>query len=217
MAPNAGVFSPPNRGPALGAGDPYFEIAWSRYLGTPRPPRVPGSFPILEGLTVSAGLGVVLPVGQYKVQQVTQQGIGMGNNIFDIAPSAAMTYMTPPIVAEGTEFSAKVYWNTYRTNSATQYQTADLINVDFAISERYGRWQAGITGFYAFQLGGDKQFGVTIPPDGRRTELLLLGGVVAYDMPEFGMAMKAKAVRSVWVENAVRSTSVVVGFFKKVN
>lgn len=200
---------------AWGAGDPYFEIAWSRYFGTPRPSRVPGAFPILEGLAVSASLGVVLPVGQYNVQQVTQQGIGMGNNILDVAPSIAVTYTTTPFLAEGTEFSAKAYWNIYRTNSATQYQTADLVNVDFAVSERYGRFQAGITGFYAFQFGGDKQFGITVPPDGRRMELLLLGGVLAYDLPELAMSVKVKAVTTVWAENAAKSTSVVFGFIKK--
>ena len=202
---------------AWGAGDPYFEAAWSRYFGTPRPSRVAGAFPIPEGLTVSAGIGVVLPVGQYNVQQVTQQGIGMGNNTFDVAPSIAVTYMTRPIFAEGTEFSAKAYWNVYRANPATQYQTADLINVDFAISERYGRFQGGITGFYAYQFGNDKQFGVTVPPDGRRIELFQLGGILAYDLPEYGMSVKAKAVTTIWAENAVKSTTVVFGFVKKIH
>jgi hypothetical protein len=204
-------------GCAWGAGDPYLEITWSRYFGTPRPSRIAGSLPIHQGLTLSAGIGVVLPVGQYNVQQVTQQGIGMGNNTFDLAPSLAVTYMTKPIFLEGTEFSAKAYWNIYRSNPATQYHTADLINVDFAISERWGRFQAGITGVYAFQFGGDKQNGVTIAPDGRRTELLLLGGILAYDMPDLAMSMKIKAVTSVRAENAVHSTTVVVGFIKKLN
>lgn len=202
---------------AWGAGDPYFEIAWSRYFGTPRPSRDPGAFPILEGLTIGVGLGAVVPVGQYKVQQVTQQGIGMGNNILDIAPSIAMTYMTSPMLAEGTELSAKVYWNFYRSNPATQYHTADLVNVDFAISERSGRIQAGITGFYAFQFGRDKQYGATVLPDGRRTELLLLGGILAYDMPEYALSMKIKAVTTAWAENAARSTTLVFGFIKKMN
>jgi len=84
---------------AWGAADPYVEIGWFRYFGTPRPSRVAGSFPILEGLAISAGIGAVFPVGQYNVRQVTQQGIGMGNNIFDIAPSLAITYTTPPVFA----------------------------------------------------------------------------------------------------------------------
>jgi len=202
---------------AWGAGDPYFEIGWSRYFGTPRSSRVPGAFPIPEGLAVSIGIGAVLPVGQYNVQQVTQQGVGLGNNIFDIAPSVAITYTTPPIFAEATEFSAKLYWNKYRSNSATQYQTADLLTVDFAVTERYGRSQMGVTGTYAFQFDGDKQIGVTVPPDGRRSEVLLLGGILAHDLPEYGMSMKVKAVSSVWAANAVRSQTVTIGFIKKFN
>jgi hypothetical protein len=200
---------------AWGAADPYVEIGWFRYFGTPRPSRVAGSFPILEGLAISAGIGAVFPVGQYNVRQVTQQGIGMGNNIFDIAPSLAITYTTPPVFAEATELSAKLYWNKYRINSATQYQTADLVSVDFAVTERYGRFQLGVTGTYAFQFEGDKQFGVTVPPDGHRSEVLLLGGIFVYDMPEYAMSMKIKAVTSVIAANAVQSQDLTIAFIKK--
>jgi hypothetical protein len=200
---------------AWGAGDPYVEIGWWRYFGTPRPSRVPGSFPILEGLAVSVGVGAVFPVGQYNVTQVTQQGIGVGNNIFDIAPAVAVTYTTPPIFAEATEISAKVYWNMYRINPATQYQTADFITVNFAVTERYGRYQLGVAGTYAFQFADDKQFGVKVPPDGRRSEVLLLGGVFVYDMPEYAMSAKIKAVSSVIAANAVRSQTMTVSFIKK--
>src|SRR5215467_2491559 len=200
---------------AWGAGDPYAEIGWWRYFGTPRASRVPGSFPILEGLAISMGIGAVFPVGEYHVAQATQQGIRVGNNIFDIAPSVAITYTTPPIIAEATELSAKLYWNKYRINPATQYQTADLVTVDFALTERYGRFQAGAAGTYAFQIAGDKQFGVTVPPDGRRSEVLLLGGIFVYDLPEYAMSAKIKAVSSVIAANAVRSQSVTLSFIKK--
>jgi hypothetical protein len=202
---------------AWGAGDPYVEVAWSRYFGTPRASKVPGSFPIPEGLAVSFGLGAVLPVGQYNVQMATEQGIRMGNNILDVAPSFAFTYTTPPIIAEGTEISAKTYWNNYRTNPATQYKTADLINIDFAVTERYGRFQLGVTGFYAWQTGNDKINGVTIPPDGRKGEAFVLGGILVHDMPEYGASVKVKAVTTVYSENAVRQVSGIVGFIKKLD
>jgi len=200
---------------AWGAGDPYFEIGWWRYFGTPRPSRFAGAFPILEGLAVSVGIGAVLPAGQYKVAQVTQQGIAVGHNIFDVAPSVAFTYTTPPIIAEATELSAKLYWNNYRINSATQYQTADLVTVDFALTERYGRFQLGVAGTYAFQFADDKQFGVKVPPDGHRSEVLLLGGIFVYDLPEYAMSMKIKAVTSVVAANALRSQDLTIGFIKK--
>ena len=85
---------------------------------------------------------------------------------------------------EGTEISAKLYWNNYLTNPTTQYTTGTLLNVDFAVSERIGRFQVGMAGFYAVQVEDDKLFGVTISPDGRRAEVLNLGGIFAVDMPE---------------------------------
>ena len=143
-----------------GLGDPYFEVAWSRSFGRLRPSRDPGAFPIMEGLTVGLGVGVVLPIGRYDAQTQAANGITIGNNTFDIAPSIAVTYTTPPLIFDGTEFSAKLYWNNYRTNPATQYRAGSLIDVDFAITEHVGRFQVGATGFYAFQVVDDRQFGI---------------------------------------------------------
>ena len=199
----------------LGVGDPYVEVAWSRYFGTPRPSRFPGAFPILEGLTVALGFGAVLPVGTYDASVANNQGLSIGNNIWDFAPIVAFTYMTPPIIAEGTEVSAKLYWNNYLTNPATQYSTGSLLNVDFAVTERIGRFQVGLTGFYAVQVADDKQFGVVIPPDGRRSEILNLGGVLVYDMPEYGASMKIKGVTTLVTANTVKSYGIVVGLIKK--
>jgi hypothetical protein len=83
------------------------------------------------------------------------------------------------------------------------------------VTERYGRFQLGVTGTYAFQFEGDKQFGVTVPPDGHRSEVLLLGGIFVYDMPEYAMSMKIKAVTSVIAANAVQSQDLTIAFIKK--
>ena len=198
-----------------GVGDPYVEVDWSRFFGTIRPSRYPGAFPIAEGLTIAVGFGMVVPIGKYSVVDATTQGLTLGNNIWDFAPTVAFTYMTRPILAEGTEISARLYWNNYLKNPATQYATGDLINIDFAISERIGRFQVGMAGYYAFQVADDKQFGVPIPPDGRRGEALSLGGVLAYDMPEHGISMKIKVLTTVIEHNTVRSPGVAVTWVKK--
>jgi len=198
-----------------GIGDPYIEVNWSRFFGTVRPSRYPGAYPIAEGLTVALGFGAVIPAGRYDALDAAQ-GLTVGNNLWVFAPTAAFTYMTKPILAEGTEFSARVYWNNYLTNPATQYSTGSLVNVDFAITERIGRFQLGFAGFYAFQIADDKLFGVTLPPDGRRAEVLNLGGVLAYDMPEYGASLKIKALTFVLSRNNVADSSgVVVGWFQK--
>ena len=92
---------------------------------------------------------------------------------------------------------------------------AEVLDLDFAVSERIGRFQVGVAGFFGTQITDDKQFGVRIPPDGRRGEVLDLGGVLAYDMPEYGASVKIKGLTTVITENTVRSYGVSLGFFKK--
>jgi len=199
----------------LAMGDPYFELAWSRSFGHLRPSRDPGALPILEGFVIGAGIGVVTPFGKFEPQLRATNGISLGNNIYDVAPSVAVTYTTTPLIAEGTEFGAKFYWNSYGINPATQYQASPLIDLDFAVSERIGRFQAGLTGVYLAQTGEDRQFGVVVPPDGRRLEYLALGGVLNYDLPEYAAAIRVKALQTVLGRNAGISQVIAIGFAKK--
>jgi hypothetical protein len=198
-----------------GVGDFYAELDWSRSFATPRASRFPGAFPILEGLTVALGFGMVVPTGQFNASDATSQALSAGSNIYDFAPCLALTYTTPPIIVEGTEFSAKLYWNNYLTNPVTQYFTGSLVNIDFAVSEHIGRFQVGAAGTYAVQVADDKLFGDSIPPDGRRGKLLSLGGVLTYDMPEHNAAMKIKVVDSIIAANTVRARAAVISVIKK--
>ncbi len=200
---------------STGFGDPYFEVEWSRAFGQWRPSRYPGALPIMEGLAVKLGLGAVLPIGKYDRMLQATNGVSIGNNTFDLAPSIAFTYTTPPLLAEGTEFSAKLYWNNYSTNPETQYKAGSLIDLNFAVSEHIGRFQVGAAGFYAVQVQDDTKFGVRVPPDGRRVELLELGGVLNYDMPEFGATLRVKALTAVYARNVIVSKSIAVGIAKK--
>jgi hypothetical protein len=198
-----------------GVGDPYVEVAWSRHFGTMRRSKDPGAFPIAEGLTLALGFGTVIPVGNYDVTDATVQGLTLGNNIWTFAPTIAATYVTKPILADGTEISAKLYWNNYLKNPGTQYATGSLVDVDFAVTEKIGRFQFGLAGYYNFQVADDKQFGATVPPDGRRAEVLSLGAVLAYDMPQYGASVKIKALQTVIEHNAVRSPGAAVSWIKK--
>ena len=163
-----------------GPGDPYVEMAWSRHFGTVRPSQSAGAFPIFEGLSVLAGIGAVIPVGRYDAKDAIVQGLSIGNNIWDVAPTLAFTFTTPPVLAGGTEFSAKVYLNTYRTNPDTQFHTGDLLSVDFAVTERIGRLQVGLAGTYATQVEDDTVSGRAFAADGNRGSALNLGAIVAY-------------------------------------
>ena len=198
-----------------GLGDPYVEADWSRSFGSVRPSRDPGAFPIVQGLTVDFGLGAVIPVGKYDATLQAQNGVTIGNKSFDLAPSAAFTYTTPPLIVEGTEFSSKIYLNNYGTNPVTGYTAGSLIDVDFAVSEHIGRFQVGPAGVYLRQVADDHQFGAIVPPDGRKLEYLAVGGVVNYDLAEIGAAIKIKALTTVSAENSGVSKVLVIGFAKK--
>ena len=198
-----------------GFGDPYVEIAWSRHFGGVRASRYPGAFPIAEGLTLALGFGAVFPVGRYDPFIANLQGPTIGNNIWDFAPNIAFTYVTAPILADGTEISAKLFWNNYLVNPATHYQTGSVLNLDFAVSEKIGRFQIGVGGFYAFQPEDDTQFGLPVPPNGHRAETMQIGPLIAYDMPEYLAAVKFKALETVFSVNTVKAQGFVVTLAKK--
>lgn len=196
-----------------GVGDPYIEVDWSRYFGTPRPSKYEGAFPILQGLNLLFGFGTVIPAGSYDDSDILSRVLSIGTNIWDFAPSVAITYTTPPILAEGTEFSAKAYYNHYLENPATNYLTGDLVNIDFAISEHIGRFQVGVAGLYAWQLEDDELFEIPVPDV--RLKALLLGPVVNYDIPESAASVRLKLLRTVFARSTVTSWNAILGFVKK--
>jgi len=198
-----------------GVGDPYVEVDWSRSFGTLRQSKYSGAYPILEGLTILAGFGMVVPAGTYDAAGPTDRALSIGNGIWDFAPAVALTYTTPPLLAEGTEFSAKFYWNNYLENPNTHFTTGDLLNLDFAITERIGRFQVGPAGFYALQIEDDGIKDGVIPADQRRAGFLYAGGVINYDMPEYAASAKLKVLSTVFASNTVKSWGVVFGWFKK--
>ena len=81
------------------------------------------------------------------------------------------------------------------------------MNVDFAVSEHIGRWQIGAAGYYLRQFEDDIRNGVSVAPDGRRTEVLSLGGVINYDIPEHSAAIKFKVRSSVFAYNTAMVTA----------
>lgn len=200
---------------ASGFGDSYIETTWSRFYGFTRPSREKGAYRIREGLAVSTGLGVVFPTGPYNQLVQASNGISIGKHIWDVAPSIALTYTTPPLLAEGTEFSTKIYLNNYFKNSTTDYKSGTLLDVEFAVSEHIGPWQIGVAGYYLRQLEDDRRSGVSVAPDGRRLQTMSLGGVFNYDMAEINTSIKLKVRTSVFAYNAGMVSSFIVSVSKK--
>lgn len=198
-----------------GFGDIYIEADWSRHFGTLRPSEYDGGLPVAGGLTLALGFGVLFPSGRYDASEATTKALRIGNNVWDFAPTIAATYVTDPVLADGTEVSARLYWNNYLENPDTHYSSGSLINLDFALTEHIGRFQPGIAGTFTLQLEDDEQFGLPIPPDGRRANTLLLGPVLAVDLPELDSFLKLKVLTSVLSENAPRQVGVIFGWLRR--
>lgn len=198
-----------------GFGDSYVEMSWSRFYGFTRPSHDKNAFPIREGLAIATGLGLVLPSGPYSSSTQASNGVSVGKNIWDLAPSVAFTYTTTPLIADGTEFSTKIYLNNYFKNSVTDYKSGTLVDVEFAVSEHIGRWQVGMAGYYLRQLADDTRAGIVVAPDGRRLQTLSLGGVVSYEMADIAAAIKLKVRSSVFSYNSAMVNTVILSFAKK--
>lgn len=179
-----------------GFGDGYAEVAWSRRLGDfgaaspaeddPRRRYIP------YGLTVGAALGGIIPFGEYKRTDL----IPVGFNTFVAMPSLAATYVTRPLLFDGTEISLRAFYNIHGPNRATDYQTGDIFVLDWGVSERIGRFQFGPTGSWAKQVEPDRQAGRRGPS----TSATLLGASVIMDVPEYGMFVQAKFITDVAAE-----------------
>jgi hypothetical protein len=200
-----------------GFGDVYVETSWSRFFGFTRPSREQGALPIREGLAIGAGIGAMLPVGLYDARIQASNGVTVGSNTLDIAPSIAFTYTTPPLLAEGTEFSTKIYLNNYARNPDTDYRSGKNVNFDFAVSEHIGRWQVGVAGYYLNQFTDDTRGGISVAPDGRRSQVLSLGPVINYDLPEYKAAIKFKVRSSVFAYNTAMVSAFYLTFAKRLN
>lgn len=180
--------------------DTYVEAFWSRPIGElgisgaaaddPRRQYIP------YGLTLGMSLGAVLPTGAYSPENLAN----VGSNTAVLVPSLAATWISPPWLADGTEVSSRIFYNIHDRNDTTGYQAGDMLVVDWAVTERVGRFQFGPAGTYATQIRDDRQNGKNMGS----TEVMSLGGVIAADLPEFGMFVAFKALTDVVAQYRLR-------------
>ncbi|PZQ45790.1 MAG: hypothetical protein DI556_22010 [Rhodovulum sulfidophilum] len=172
---------------------------WSRHVGlagaTPGPE---GStpYPLQYGLTVALGMAVVFPTGKYDSDRLAN----IGGNTLIYVPNVAFTYQTGPWWLDGTELSGRIFYNIPTENDATKYQNGHVIAGDFALSQRYDRWQFGPLLTVAQQLTNDKIDGRVVGK-GNKLEQRAAGFVVNYDIPDKGMAITAKYLHDFKNEN----------------
>ncbi len=200
------------RGDTRGCTDLFSDIFfWSRsFYHQPPADGPPGAgFPPLPaGLTVGFGLNVTFPIGTFPYAEgapppdrVPPGSPGLGRWV--ISPNVALTYRTPPILLQGTEFSARAFFNFFGETRHTQYETGSNVTIDWAVTERFGRFQFGPTGTFLYQFEDDRgPPGSILAADGKqRTKLTEIGGVFAVDLPEYGAQASIKYFKSIDGEN----------------
>lgn len=196
-----------------GFGDVYSElIAYSKYFGplwNSNPEKRASNLPY--GLTVKLAYSMIFPIGKYNTTDLQT----VGHNDFFYIPNIALTCLTAPnLLGDGLEISTHLFFDFFAKNRRTYYASGPVGDLDFAISERIGLWQAGVAGFYARQWADDSINGALAPPNGKRLGALALGPVISYDIPGWKASIKVKAQFPVQQKNTINITRIIVAFSK---
>ncbi|PQV43979.1 transporter [Paraburkholderia sp. BL21I4N1] len=180
-----------------GVGDMYSDIlVWSKHIDDA------GAGP--TGVTIKVAYSMIFPTGKYNESALHSPG----SNTFFYIPNVAITYLgRKDFLGDGLELDGHLFFNIPSENHADGYQSGTVADVDYAVSERFGRWQLGLAGYYAWQLGGDSENGQFVPPNGRHFSSAALGPVIAYDIPSLRANVKFKALLPVYTRNGLKTTT----------
>lgn len=191
-----------------GFSDVYSDVFfWSKYLGDDKAAD-PSRAHLPYGLTVGGGLGVTVPSGRYD----KNAQVNTGGNTWIISPNVALTYLTGPeysLGGDGTEFSARLYYSMPLENPDTNFEAGNVVNVDWAITQRYGYWQVGIAGQQAKQLDGDTLANGT-RTNSKKFSSGSVGPVASVFLPSIGSQLKVKAAANYDAENTFSGYSLVM-------
>jgi hypothetical protein len=184
---------------AHGFNDIYVDfLRWSKYVGLAG--AQPGEKKLPYGLTINTSFSSVVPTTSYNTKRV----IALSRNDWVFIPNVAISYLTGPNLSfgDGTEISARAYYDVSTQNDFTKYRDGDVFVLDFAITERFSNLQAGLAGTLARQTTADRVNG-TAYENGNRLFALELGPVAAYDVPEWRASFKAKLLFTAAAQNRI--------------
>jgi hypothetical protein len=201
------------KGTSVGAADSYTDLIYvSRHLGG-RGANLNAHLPY--GLTIGGGLALELPVGTVRVPNIPSPG----KNIFITIPNASFTYLTGPrfSIGDGTEISARFFYEILKRDGITKVKSGNLVDLDWAVSERFKSVQFGVAGAFASQIAPDRlEDGSRVAPAGNYYERLSLGAVAAYDLPGAGGTVKLKALFPVRATNSYNATVASISYSRRV-
>lgn len=191
-----------------GVSDIYSDLFfWSKHVGGGESEN-PSQAPLPYGLTIGGGLGVTVPSGRYD----KDEPVNTGGNTWIISPNVAVTYLTGPrysLGGDGTELSARLFYSMPQENRDTHFDAGTVVNLDWAITQRYGYWQVGVAGQHAEQIDSDRL------PNGTRTNDLKftagsVGPVISTFLPSIGSQLKVKAAANYDAKNTFSGYSLVM-------
>lgn len=110
-------------------------------------------------LNWNLGMNVYIPTGAYRLHQ-----LNIGRNVWGFMPQFGFTYFDPQT---GWDVSGTLVYVTMTDNTTTNYQSGDILHLDWAIGKRFGAggaWEFGVSGNVVQQLGADSGSGARLGP-----------------------------------------------------
>jgi len=107
----------------------------------------------------NVGVSVYVPTGEYSTQRGS---LNIGKNIWAFMPQSAVTYFDPK---SGLDLSSTFIYVTQTNNSATDYQSGDIMHLDWAVGQHLGsqlEWEIGVAGNVVAQVTGDTGAGAKL-------------------------------------------------------
>lgn len=104
------------------------------------------------------GLNVYIPTGAYRIRQ-----LNIGRNVWSLWPQFGFTYFDPQT---GWDLSGTLVYVTMTEDTTTNYQSGDLLHLDWAFGKHFGggQWEAGVVGNVVQQVGSDGGSGAKLGP-----------------------------------------------------
>ena len=121
----------------------------------------------------NTSLSVFVPTGSYSKNE-----LNVGRNVWGFFPQFSMTYFDPK---NGLDISGTLTYVTMTENNATDYQSGDIVHLDWAVGEHFGAkgaWEAGIAGNLVEQISPDSGSGAVLGPF--KAQSFGLGPAVSY-------------------------------------
>jgi hypothetical protein len=134
------------------------------------------SWNLHNGFLISTGLSIYLPDGYYQHSGGTTLQTSIANNFWTFEPGAAVSYLQ-----NGWNLTLHGVIDVNTENDTTNYQSGDLLYIDYTATKTIGKWTVGAGGNYTQQFTDDTINGALVNGNGNRLEKILLGPTVSYN------------------------------------